>query len=151
MAGDLWLSLIQLAGKIKRAEESMPRIRRRDDRELIDDFLDSGERLWERFNKLLKVCEKHMLKTAKRDRGSEKLYMGNNSGREFVETIFGRDRDCLLYTSDAAEKKDGLFIGVPVLEIVTGGYTCCSRIAVGGNGAFRWCLLTRFRRCFARC
>ncbi|KEQ72693.1 hypothetical protein M436DRAFT_48351 [Aureobasidium namibiae CBS 147.97] len=93
MAGDLWLSLIQLAGKIKRAEESMPRIRRRDDRELIDDFLDSGERLWERFNKLLKVCEKHMLKTAKRDRGSEKLYMGNNSGREFVETIFGRDRE----------------------------------------------------------
>ncbi|KAI4850914.1 hypothetical protein E4T44_02462 [Aureobasidium sp. EXF-8845] len=93
MAGDLWLSLIQLAGKIKRAEESLSRIRRRDDRELIDDFLDSGERLWERFNKLLKVCEKHMLKTAKRDRGSEKLYMGNNSGREFVETIFGRDRE----------------------------------------------------------
>ncbi|KAK6008130.1 hypothetical protein QM012_000033 [Aureobasidium pullulans] len=93
MAGDLWLSLIQLAGKIKRAEESLPRIRHRDDRELIDDFLDSGERLWERFNKLLKVCEKQMLKTAKRDRGSEKLYMGNNSGREFVETIFGRDRE----------------------------------------------------------
>jgi hypothetical protein len=93
MAGDLWLSLIQLAGKIKRAEESLSRIRRRDDRELIDDFLDSGERLWERFNKLLKVCEKHMLKTAKRDRGSEKMYMGNNSGREFVETIFGRDRE----------------------------------------------------------
>ncbi|KAH0145291.1 hypothetical protein KCU67_g12698, partial [Aureobasidium melanogenum] len=93
MAGDLWLSLIQLAGKIKRAEESLARIRHRDDRELIDDFLESGERLWERFNKLLKVCEKQMLKTAKRDRGSEKLYMGNNSGREFVETIFGRDRE----------------------------------------------------------
>ncbi|KAI5247634.1 hypothetical protein E4T42_05920 [Aureobasidium subglaciale] len=93
MAGDLWLSLIQLAGKIKRAEECLPRVRHRDDREMIDDFLDSGERLWERFNKLLKVCEKHMLKTAKRDRGSDKLYMGNNSGREFVETIFGRDRE----------------------------------------------------------
>ncbi|KEQ68104.1 hypothetical protein M436DRAFT_59130, partial [Aureobasidium namibiae CBS 147.97] len=93
MAGDLWLFLIQLAGKIKRAEESLPRIRRRDDRELLDDFLDSGERLWERFNTLLKVCEKHMLKTAKRERGSKKLYMGNNSGREFVETIFRRDRE----------------------------------------------------------
>jgi hypothetical protein len=52
---------------------------------------------------------------------------------------------------DAAEKKDGLFIGVPVLEVVAGGYTCCSRIAVGGNGAFGWCLLTWFRRYFARC
>ncbi|KAH0335991.1 hypothetical protein KCU81_g8762, partial [Aureobasidium melanogenum] len=94
MAGDLWLSLIHLAGKIKRAEESLPKIRHRDDRELIDDFLDSGERLWERFNKLLKICEKQMLKAAKRDRGNEgKLYMGNNSGREFVETIFGRDRE----------------------------------------------------------
>ncbi|KAH0336266.1 hypothetical protein KCU74_g2106, partial [Aureobasidium melanogenum] len=94
MAGDLWLSLIHLAGKIKRAEESLPKIRARDDRELIDDFLDSGERLWERFNKLLKICEKQMLKAAKRDRGNEgKLYMGNNSGREFVETIFGRDRE----------------------------------------------------------
>ncbi|KAH0361737.1 hypothetical protein KCU65_g8513, partial [Aureobasidium melanogenum] len=93
MAGDLWLSLIHLAGKIKRAEESLPKIRSRDDRELLDDFLDSGERLWERFNKLLKICEKQMLKAAKRDRGSEKLYMGKNSGREFVETIFGRDRE----------------------------------------------------------
>lgn len=93
MAGDLWLSLIQLAGKIKRAEECLPRIRHRDDRELIDDFLDSGERLWQRFNKLLKVCEKQMLKSAKRSERSGERVLGNQSGREFVETVFGRDRE----------------------------------------------------------
>lgn len=52
---------------------------------------------------------------------------------------------------DAAKKKDWLFIWVPVLEVVAGGNTCCSCIAICGNGAFGWCLLTRLRWWFARC
>jgi hypothetical protein len=94
IAGDLWLLLIKLAGKVKRAEECLPRVRQQHSRDLVDDFLESGERLWQRFNELLKICENYMLKAAKKEkRSGSKLKMGKNSGCEFVEAIFGRDRE----------------------------------------------------------
>ncbi|KAK5289437.1 hypothetical protein LTR16_002965 [Cryomyces antarcticus] len=94
VAGELWLLLIQLAGKVKRAEECMPRIRRQESRELVDDFLESGERLWQRFNGLLKICEDYMWKAAKKESGGKKnVTMGKNSGCEFVDSIFGRERE----------------------------------------------------------
>ncbi|KAH9845391.1 vegetative cell wall protein gp1 [Teratosphaeria destructans] len=95
MAGELWLLLIQLAGKIKRAEDSMSRIRQTAKRDLVDDFLESGERLWQRFNKLLKLCENYMWKAAKKEsKGTgEKITMGKNSGCEFVDSMFGRHRE----------------------------------------------------------
>lgn len=94
IAGELWLLLIQLAGKIKRAEDTMSRIRQTKSRELVDEFLDSGERLWQRFNKLLKICENYMWKAAKKEsRDAKKVTMGKNSGCEFVDAIFGRDRE----------------------------------------------------------
>lgn len=94
VAGEMWLLLIQLAHKVKRAEELMPRIRAQANRDLVDDFLESGERLWQRFNKLLKICENYMWKAAKKESGNSKnVTMGKNSGSEFVETIFGRDRE----------------------------------------------------------
>lgn len=94
MAGELWLLLIQLAGKVKRAEETLPKIRKQEGREMVEDFLESGERLWIRFAKLLKVCEDYMWKAAKKEHGDKKpLAMGKNSGCEFVDSIFGRDRE----------------------------------------------------------
>lgn len=94
VSGELWLLLIQLAHKVKRAEETMPRIRSKSSRDLVDDFLESGERLWQRFNKLLKICENYMWKAAKKESGKTKnVTMGKNSGCEFVDTIFGRDRE----------------------------------------------------------
>ena len=94
IAGELWLLLIQLAGKIKRAEDIMSRIRQTASRDLVDDFLESGERLWQRFNKLLKICENFMWKAAKKENGGAKnVTMGKNSGCEFVDTMFGRDRE----------------------------------------------------------
>ncbi|KAF1970328.1 hypothetical protein BU23DRAFT_556989 [Bimuria novae-zelandiae CBS 107.79] len=94
MAGELWLLLIQLAGKVKRAEETMPKIRKKENHEMVEDFLESGERLWIRFAKLLKVCEDYMWKAAKKETGEKKpLAMGKNSGCEFVDSIFGRDRE----------------------------------------------------------
>jgi hypothetical protein len=94
MAGELWLLLIQLADKIKRANETMPKIQTDQNREMLQDFLDSGERLWVRFAKLLKVCGDYMWKAAKKESGKEEpVSMGNNGGNEFVESIFGRDRE----------------------------------------------------------
>ena len=94
MAGELWLLLIQLAGKVKRADENMSKIRRKENAEMVEDFLMSGGRLWIRFAKLLKTCEDYMWKAAKKESGEKKpVSMGKNSGREFVESIFGRDRE----------------------------------------------------------
>ncbi|OQO05716.1 hypothetical protein B0A48_09809 [Cryoendolithus antarcticus] len=94
VAGELWLLLIQLAAKIKRAEETMGSIRQTARRDLVDEFLDSGERLWQRFNKLLKICENYMWKAAKKEsKDAKNVTMGKNSGCEFVDAIFGRDRE----------------------------------------------------------
>lgn len=89
MAGELWLLLIKLAGKMKRAEECVDRIRNSEKRETVEDFVVSGKRLLERFKGLLKDCEQYMLKAAKRD-GTKT--MGKKAGTEFVDSIFGRDR-----------------------------------------------------------
>lgn len=93
VAGDLWLLLIKLAGKVKRADECLPRIQSVDAQEVVEDFLESGERLWSRFKKLLKGCELFMWKAAKREGGKGPVSMGRNAGCEFVESIFGRDRE----------------------------------------------------------
>ena len=92
VAGDLWLLLIKIAGKMKRAEECLPRIKAMDNQEMVEDFIESGHRLWNRLEKLLKICEEFMWRHAKRD-GKKGVTMGKNSGIEFVDTIFGRDRE----------------------------------------------------------
>lgn len=94
LASDLWLLLIQLAGKNKRADDAIDRIRLEEERELVEDFLESGERLWVRFKKLLKICEEYMWKEAQAESSQKKpMQMGKNSGIAFVEGIFGRDRE----------------------------------------------------------
>ncbi|KAJ5909140.1 hypothetical protein N7495_001822 [Penicillium taxi] len=93
VAGDLWLLLIKLAGKVKRADECLPRIHNIDAQEVVEDFLESGDRLWSRFKKLLKGCELYMWKAAKREGGKGPVSMGRNAGCEFVDSIFGRDRE----------------------------------------------------------
>lgn len=99
-AGDMWLLLIQLAGKNKRADERIDEIRQEEKRELVEDFLESGERLWIRFNKLLKSCEAFMYKEAQAKTGEKNpKRLGSDSGVAFVEAMFGRDREL-----DATEK-----------------------------------------------
>ncbi|KAI5464878.1 hypothetical protein BGZ63DRAFT_351120 [Mariannaea sp. PMI_226] len=89
MAGEMWLLLIQLASKVKRAEEIVGRVRSADNRDLVEEFIEGGERLTEKLRTLLKACEAPMLKAAKRKQAG----LGKNAGVEFVETLFGRDRE----------------------------------------------------------
>lgn len=90
LAGDLWMLLIQLAGKLKRADETCHRIRSRENREIVEDFIASGERLTDRLRKLLKVCEVAMLKASKKTKGNQ---LGSDAGVEFINTLLGRDRE----------------------------------------------------------
>lgn len=111
IAGELWLLLIQLAGKMKRIEEKTHHIKRREDQELVEDFLESGERLWRRFEKLLKLCENAMWKqyqdnlkdtadgnagdtgesSSRERKGTSR--MGKESAIVFLEVLFGRDKE----------------------------------------------------------
>lgn len=91
VSGDLWLLLIKLAGKMRRAEEGVGRIRNPDKRDTVEDFIESGSRLWSRMKELLRECEKYMWRAAKRE-GAKSVTMGKNAGTEFVDSIFGRDR-----------------------------------------------------------
>lgn len=90
MAGEMWLLLIQLSGKIKRSEEIVPQVRTQENREMVEDFIESGERLTDKLRSLLKRCEAPMLKASKK---REAAQLGKNSGIEFVETLFGRERE----------------------------------------------------------
>jgi hypothetical protein len=89
MAGDLWLLLIQLTNKIKSAEQTVGRVRSVDNKEIISDFIDAGERLMDKLRSLLKACEAPMLKAARKKQSG----LGKNAGVEFVDTLFGRERE----------------------------------------------------------
>ncbi|KAK0615675.1 hypothetical protein B0T17DRAFT_592406 [Bombardia bombarda] len=91
VAGELWLLLIQLAGKIKRAEEAVPKIRTKDNKEMIEEFIEAGDRLTDKLRRLLKACEAPMLRSSSKQRKDSQL--GKNAGTEFVDTLFGRDRE----------------------------------------------------------
>jgi hypothetical protein len=94
MAGELWLLLIQLAGKVKRAGKIMLKNKGNESVEMVKDFLESGERLRIRFAEVLRVCEKYIYKAAKKANGGETPpFLDKNSGCEFVNSIFGRDRE----------------------------------------------------------
>lgn len=96
---------------MKRIEEKTPLIKRREDQELVEDFLESGERLWRRFEKLLKLCENAMWKQYKdnlkdtadgnagdtSESSSREMKgisrMGKESAIVFLEVLFGRDKE----------------------------------------------------------
>jgi hypothetical protein len=92
MAGDLWLHLIKLAGKVKRAETALRSIRGTDNQEMVDDFIEGGVRLWQSFENLVGACERYMWR-ALRGKDIKTSLMGKNAGMEFVDTMFGRDRE----------------------------------------------------------
>ncbi|KAF5591232.1 vegetative cell wall gp1 [Fusarium subglutinans] len=82
MAGELWLLLIQLADKLKRAEETIGRVRSVDCRDTVGQFIESGERLWEKLVSLLKRCEYPMLQAYKLKGRKQKTAVHKQGGSE---------------------------------------------------------------------
>lgn len=85
MASELWSLLNSLYGNVGRCHECMPRIRSKDNREMIENYIESGERLTDKMQRLVEACETLILKTGQRP-------TLDTGGMEFVDTIFGRDR-----------------------------------------------------------
>ncbi|KAK8053997.1 hypothetical protein PG996_013298 [Apiospora saccharicola] len=81
---------VHVHGPVKRSEECVPKIRTQENKEMVEDFIESGERLTDKLRVLLKRCEAPMLKVNKRKDASQ---LGKNAGVEFVETLFGRERE----------------------------------------------------------
>ncbi|KAJ4179158.1 hypothetical protein NW767_014671 [Fusarium falciforme] len=89
MAGKLWLLLIQLDSKVKRAEEVVGKARSAKNQVLIREFINANKRLSEKLRGLLKAYESSMLKAAKRKTSGP----GKNAGIKFIETLFSQDRE----------------------------------------------------------
>jgi hypothetical protein len=88
IAGELWLLLIQLFGKTKRAEETVLKIQSRQ-RKMVEEFIEAGRWITGKLQKLLKACEAPMLRSGSK----EGQQLGESAGVEFVETLFGPDRE----------------------------------------------------------
>ncbi|KAH6662311.1 hypothetical protein B0J14DRAFT_496097, partial [Halenospora varia] len=61
------------------------------DREMVDDFIESGEGLVDKFKKLLKVCEKPRYPERRKDEKG-RSQVTKNAGIEFVETLLRKNR-----------------------------------------------------------
>lgn len=85
-AGEVWLSLIELAGKLKRSEDAFEHVRVASKRAMLEDFIKSGELLLERLQLLLRKCEAPMMTT----NGKRNKTLVKGSGEEFVKTLFTR-------------------------------------------------------------
>lgn len=85
-AGEVWLSLIELAGKLKRSEDAAEHVRVASKRAMLEDFIGSGELLLERLQLLLRKCEAPMMTT----NGKRNKTLVKGSGEEFVKTLFTR-------------------------------------------------------------
>jgi len=98
-AGGLWELLIELSSKLKRARDFRDSIKKPENREIIEDFLESGERLWSKLKNLLRACEEYMWTGARRvtsprtEEGRAKLKMGRQSGAEFVDAMFNGEKE----------------------------------------------------------
>lgn len=98
-AGGLWELLIELNSKLKRARDLFDAIKKPDNKEIVEEFMDSGERLWQRLKSLLRSCEDYMWMGAKRvtspkhHDGKTKVQMGKQSGAEFVDAMFNGEKE----------------------------------------------------------
>ncbi|KAK4178267.1 hypothetical protein QBC36DRAFT_288737 [Triangularia setosa] len=87
LAGEVWLLLIKLSGQIKRCDEVIPRMRNEADEEMVEELVDTGGRLVNKFRKALKACEKPMLQTISVGK------LGEQTGVEFGKTMIDEENE----------------------------------------------------------
>jgi len=97
MAGELWLLLLELTEKTNRAINIGLKVRSKEKRATVNEYLDSSERLLQTLRLLLKNCEAPMLNVDNDapEKKKKQPTLGKNSGIEFVDTLFGRDRELM--------------------------------------------------------
>ncbi|KAJ3547069.1 hypothetical protein NM208_g1698 [Fusarium decemcellulare] len=98
MAGELWLLLIQLSGKVKRSEEVVEKVRSKESRDTVEEFIEAGERLFVKLKRLIKNCERPMLESATKKKRKEKndsISEGNADGlkEKGTEVSLGAEKD----------------------------------------------------------
>lgn len=96
-AAGLWELLTEMSTKLKRANEFFPQIKEAENREILADFMESGERLWHKLKGLLKACEEYMWRGARgvaspRPDEGKTFQMGKRSGGEFVDAMFNGEK-----------------------------------------------------------
>jgi hypothetical protein len=87
IAGDLWLALIRLAGRLGE-------LGCRRQSQVVVVLLREGEELWHKYVSLVDKCNKHMLSSKEAVRSKQ---IGQKSVARFLGMMFGRDR-CLEFT-----------------------------------------------------
>ncbi|KAH0605365.1 uncharacterized protein H6S33_004587 [Morchella sextelata] len=97
-AGGLWELLTELSSKLKRAREFFGYIKAPENREILDDFMESGERLWQKLKSLLRNCEDYMWRGARGvaspgPQDKPAVQMGKRSGAEFVDAMFNGEKE----------------------------------------------------------
>ena len=90
VAGELWLLLLALTVKVKKARQNMGRIREGHEQKLLEDAMDGEEMLWSRLQRVIVACEECMWKVCKLGKDG-KVSLGLDAGVAFVECMFGRD------------------------------------------------------------
>ncbi|KAM0244019.1 hypothetical protein ACHAP5_006683 [Fusarium lateritium] len=90
MAGELWLLLVQLYDKVKRSKRIVTSIRCAENKELVEDFIESGKRVAKKFRKILSHCESLAVKAWKARTEKElKLKFDSNGVVGIIEAMFG--------------------------------------------------------------
>jgi hypothetical protein len=92
VAAELWLLCIQWCASVKASEEGIPHIRDMEALDLVDDFIESGDRLMDKLKALVSACEAPMKEQTKIVLHGDirVLTLGNEAGFAFVDTLFGR-------------------------------------------------------------
>ncbi len=105
LATDLWLLLIKLDGRMTRIESTLLRSMTFDDNTILYYLLDSADRLWQKLGTLLITTEIRKCYFARKN---GKKQLGEESGREFIDMLFGRDRQ--LETTEALMQRIRLWV-----------------------------------------